>query len=161
MKRNIQYVPKDKLVAMAKRLGCTITEQKGFIKVTGQSPNRAVYIGNGKQVGRVDLSGFTHPMAIDHPKPPTKRVQQWLDFEKDEKSVLTAFWTVCKDGLMSGGGEELEGEAGAEAVAADRGVDVDELVAELEGEQTPGPAAAEDVPDGRTERSEAAEAQTH
>jgi hypothetical protein len=129
MKKGTTYIETPKLQGIvqnvAEKFGVELKAepQKGFIKVTGPTPDRAVYFGNGKTVGRVDLSGFTHELGVQHRDPPTKRVQQMLDFSQDEATILRGFFRVLVDGLVKGQGETIKVTRGTtqsdpEAIAA-------------------------------------------
>lgn len=98
-KKNVNYVPKDKLLAIAREAGCKIEDQKGFHKVTGDQPMRALYIGNTKNCGRIDISGFTHELGVVHFKAPTKRVEQMVDFTQPETTTLRTLFLLIRDGL--------------------------------------------------------------
>ena len=104
MKNNVTYVAYAKLEGIAKHLGCNLEPQKGFTKVTREGiEGKAVYIGNTKGVGRVDLSGFTVEIegVVPHSKAPTSKVVQELDFSRSEPEILRTFSAVLKHGLSA------------------------------------------------------------
>lgn len=105
MKKNVTYIAYGKLEGIAKHLGCNLEVQKGFTKVTREGiEGKAVYIGNTKGVGRVDLSGFTLEGiegVIPHSKAPTSKVVQELDFSRSEPEILRTFSAVLKHGLSA------------------------------------------------------------
>lgn len=88
MKAGIVGVPLEDIEKVAKSIsGITVLHQRGFVKITGNVPNKAVYPTNTKIVSEVHFSGF----AVEpkqklfglipnpkHPKP-TKRVTHFLD----------------------------------------------------------------------------------
>lgn len=44
---------------LATSMGCEVTEQKSFFKITGPTPKKALYVGKAKRfVTRIDISGF-------------------------------------------------------------------------------------------------------
>ena len=98
MKKNLTYVNPAKLVAIVQKLNLKLVEQPSQFRVEDPANNRRrMYFGKGKRgVCLVDLSGFTSEHAIAHPKPPTSRVQQMIDFTQDEKSILRAFYLTAK-----------------------------------------------------------------
>lgn len=92
----------EKFLKIAKAQGCSVEEQSAYHKVTHPAqPNRRVYVAKSKLCHRIDLSGFTHPLAKRHPKSPSKLVEQWISFEATEAEVLRAFYFVVKDGLAT------------------------------------------------------------
>ena len=47
------------VLELATSLGCEVTEQKSFFKITGPTPKKALYVGKAKRyVTRIDISGF-------------------------------------------------------------------------------------------------------
>lgn len=49
----------ESIVSLCASLGCEVTEQKSFIKITGPTPKKALYIGKAKRfMTRLDISGF-------------------------------------------------------------------------------------------------------
>jgi hypothetical protein len=112
VKKGVNYIDVAKCRGIAEFLGLKVEQQKGFIKVTHPDhEDRAVYLGAGeksKVVGRVDLSGFTHPVAIPHRDGPTKRVLQELDFSQPEEATLKSLFKVLTDGLKKRLGTTIE-----------------------------------------------------
>jgi len=100
MKKNVNYVQQALVIALAQKMGLSIEPQKGFTKITGVVPNRAVYPANSKMIGRIDLSGFTHVAGATHPSPPTKRVQQCVDMSKPAPEILRDLYNILKDALV-------------------------------------------------------------
>jgi hypothetical protein len=113
MKKGFTYVTATKLTAICAEAGANLEQQAGFIKVTGSHPSRAMYIGKGAKakdnalVSTVHISGFTHDAgtawAEVYPDKgqPTKRVEQVIDFRKDEPAILAAFEACLIDGLFA------------------------------------------------------------
>lgn len=88
MKAGIVGIALEEFVKVAKEIeGLTIVPQKGFVKITGNVPGRAVYPQNNKTVGEVHCSGFSQEPKtkikglIPNPRypKPTKRVTHFLD----------------------------------------------------------------------------------
>lgn len=113
MKKGFTYVVSSKITAICAANGANLEQQAGFIKVTGSHPTRAMYIGKGAKakdnalVSTVHISGFTHEAgtawAEVYPDKgqPTKRVEQVIDFRKDEPAILAAFEACLIDGLFA------------------------------------------------------------
>ena len=98
MKKGLTYVQSSKFLAICQKLGLKVVEQPSQFRVEcPEDTKRRMYFGKGKRgVCLVDLSGFTSEHAIAHPKPPTSRVQQMLDFTKPEKEILRDFYRTAK-----------------------------------------------------------------
>lgn len=88
MKAGIVGVPVGEFLKAAKAVsGITVVQQKGFYKITGNVPGRAIYPQNNKIVGEVHYSGFANdpktkiPGLMANPKfpKPTWRVTHFLD----------------------------------------------------------------------------------
>jgi len=55
----------ESVLSLASELGCEVTEQKSFIKITGPQAKKALYVGKAKRgLTRLDISGF---VPEDHP----------------------------------------------------------------------------------------------
>lgn len=96
MKKNITYISSSEFVAIVSALGLTATPQKGFLKVSG-AEGRNVYVASTKEVGRVDLSGFTleHGGQLeDLGDRSYGNVHQRLRFEGSRTEILEAFTAV-------------------------------------------------------------------
>ncbi len=114
MKKNVTYVALPKLLAVAAHLGLKSEHQKGFVKLTsGEHEDRAMYLGNTKGCGRIDVSGFRHDLAVSHPAPPTSSVEQCIDMSVDEITILKTFRRVAQDGLIERLGEAVVGKRAA------------------------------------------------
>ena len=102
-KKNATYVETKKLLDIAGSLpGITVDSSlKTFHKIQGADASKRVYVPQTKTVARVDISGFEHPLAVAHFKPPTSRVKQMVDFTQDEKAILHAFRRILEDGLVA------------------------------------------------------------
>ena len=97
MKKNLTYVNPAKFLAICSKLGLTVVEQPSQYRVECPTDNRRrMYFGKGKRgVCLVDISGFVSEFAIAHPKPPTSRVQQMLDFSLTEREILRNFFKTA------------------------------------------------------------------
>lgn len=113
-KNTKNYVAAAKFLAIAEHLAkpenegdapkLVIENQKGFVKITRPGiEGKAVYVGNGKGVARIDLSGFRLDIEglVPHNKPPTSKVEQMVDFNRDEILVLKTFADTIKLGLSA------------------------------------------------------------
>lgn len=114
MKKNVTYVSLAKLLAVAEHIGLTTEAQKGFVKLThGGHEDRAMYLGNTKGCGRIDVSGFLNDLAVAHPAPPTSRVEQCIDMSQDEVTILKTFRRVAQEGLIDRVGPAVVGKRAA------------------------------------------------
>ena len=98
MRKNVNYLAKETLLALVEASGLPVKEQSGFVRVEGADGKR-LYISRTKRVGRVDLSGFTVEgpgfRQLDEDEK-FCRVTCQLDFGAEEKVVLAAFKTALK-----------------------------------------------------------------
>jgi len=91
-----------KFVAVAEKLGLTVIRQPSQWKVTGPDANRRFYIPGTKTVHKVELSGWTHELAVEwsavYPgkKAPSSKITHVVDFNQDEKLILRAFFKMAK-----------------------------------------------------------------
>ena len=98
MKTGYTYVQATKFLAICQKLGLTVVEQPSQYRLEcPTNTKQRMYFGKGKRgVCLVDISGFTSPFAIVHPKPPTSKVTQQLDMSLPEKVILRNFYkTAC------------------------------------------------------------------
>jgi hypothetical protein len=88
MKAGIVGVALEEFLKVARSTnGISVIQQKGFYKLVGTIPGRAIYPQNNKMVGEVHYSGFAQdpktkiPGLVANPKypKPTKRVTHFLD----------------------------------------------------------------------------------
>lgn len=98
MKTGLTYVQSSKFLAICNQLNLTVIEQPSQFRVECPTDKtRRMYFGKGKKgVCLVDISGFTSEFAITHPKPPTSKVTQCLDFTAPEKIILRSFYKTAK-----------------------------------------------------------------
>jgi hypothetical protein len=100
MKKNVTYIAQEKFVAIATAQGLKLTEQAGFIRVELEGkPEHRLYVPRTKQVGRIDLAGFT-PRArkgfrILGEGERFGAVHAQLDFSQTEGVILDAFTAAC------------------------------------------------------------------
>lgn len=108
-KAGVVGVPLDDFLEVAKKVnGIKIERQKGFYKLVGTIPGRAVYPQNNKIVNEVHFSGFSNdpkvkiPGLIFNPKypKPTKRVTHFLDQREG---------SVTKDQILANFKEHIQG----------------------------------------------------
>lgn len=110
-RKGLTGVKQEKFVIIVQRLGMDIKPNRGWLKCSpkGAGIKRSVGIPTTKSVTRIELIGFTHELAVAHPKPPAKTVEQMIDFAQDEKLILQNFYLVCKH-LCAAHGVKAEGE---------------------------------------------------
>jgi len=63
------FATREQYIEIVEKAGAKWTEQSGFIRVDSQSGSR-LYVAATKTVRRVDLSGYTMPLAEQVTKPP-------------------------------------------------------------------------------------------
>ena len=87
-----------KLLKVCIKVGLIVVEQPSQYRVECPTDKtKRLYFGKGKKgVCLVDLSGFHSEFAIVHPKPPTSKVQEMLDFRLTEKEILRNFFKTAK-----------------------------------------------------------------
>jgi len=97
-KKNLTYVGVSKLLKTCQKLGLKIIEQPSQFRIECPTDKtRRMYFGKGKRgVCLVDISGFTSEFAITHPKPPTSKVTQCLDFTLTQKEILRNFYKTAR-----------------------------------------------------------------
>ena len=128
----------ESVLSLVKELGCEVTEQKSFFKVTGPTPKKAIYIGKAKRsMTRLDISGFTpedHPAISQVSEQEAKDLKlgavrgQILPKTLAEDVGLVAGITAAVRGLLS----EAEGFK-----LGSRTESIDEEVPEVTEEETP------------------------
>jgi hypothetical protein len=98
MAKNMTRVSVAKLLKVCQKVGLVVVEQPSQYRVECPTDKtKRMYFGKGKKGATlVDISGFTSPHAIVHPKPPTSKVTQQLDFSLTEAEILRNFYkTAC------------------------------------------------------------------
>ena len=97
-KKNLTYVPVVKLLKTCEKLGLKVIEQPSQFRVENPANvKQRMYFGKGKKgVCLVDISGFTSEFAIAHPKPPTSKVTQQIDFSLPAGEILRNFYKTAK-----------------------------------------------------------------
>lgn len=95
-------VQTEKFVAICNKLGLKVERQPSQYKITGEDPNRRFYIPGTKTVHKVELSGWSHPLAVTWDsvfpgkKAPSSKITHVINFAQDEKLVLRDFFKVAK-----------------------------------------------------------------
>ncbi len=95
-------IQSSKFVAVCEKLGLTVVKQPSQWKVTGTDPNRRFYIPGTKTVHKVELSGWSHDLAVEwsavYPgkKAPSSKITHVVNFAQDEKLVLRDFFKMAK-----------------------------------------------------------------
>ena len=64
---------------LLEKLGANVTEQSGFVRVDGPE-GRRMYVGRGKIVTTVHLSGFTSAHGTKLEKSPSRKVEQEMSW---------------------------------------------------------------------------------
>ncbi len=92
----------EKFVAICEKLGLSVLKQPSQYKITGKDPGKKFYIPGTKAVSKVELSGFTHDLAVAwddvYPgkKSPSGKITQVLNFDQPEKLILKDFFKIAK-----------------------------------------------------------------
>jgi hypothetical protein len=95
-------VQPEKLVAIAQKVGLTILAQPSQWKVLDSTGTRRFYIPHQKLVHKVELSGWSHELAIPwdahYPtkKAPSPKITHIVDFSQPEKLILRDFYKMAK-----------------------------------------------------------------
>jgi hypothetical protein len=95
-------IQSSKFVAVCEKLGLNVVKQPSQWKVTGTDPNRRFYIPGTKTVHKVELSGWSHDLAVEwsavYPgkKAPSSKITHVVNFAQDEKLVLRDFFKMAK-----------------------------------------------------------------
>ena len=103
-KQGLTLVEGGKFIATATKLGLKVTKQAGNFRIENEADSsKRMYVPTTKKVHRVDLSGFSSPLAVEIPEDdrPTGRVTHWLDFTVSEKEILRAFYKIAKEHLAT------------------------------------------------------------
>ena len=97
-KHNLTYVAPSKFLKVCQSLGLKVIEQPSQYRIENpENSKQRMYFGKGKKgVCLVDVSGFTSEFAITHPKPPTSKVTQCLDFTLTQKEILRNFYKTAR-----------------------------------------------------------------
>jgi len=91
-----------KFLVICEKLGLTVTAQPSQYRVSGTNPNVRFYIPGTKTVHKVELSGWSHPLAVTWDsvfpgkKAPSGKITHVVNFAQDEKSVLKDFFKMAK-----------------------------------------------------------------
>ena len=91
-----------KFLAIANKLGLNVETQPSQYKITGEDKNRRLYIPGTKRVHKVELSGWSHELAVTWDsvfpgkKAPSSKITHILNFAQDEKLVLKDFFKIAK-----------------------------------------------------------------
>ncbi len=91
-----------KFVAICNKVGLTVIRQPSQYKVVS-ADGRKFYIPGQLKVHKVELSGWTHELAIPwglafpgKRSPSPKKITHVLNFEQDEKLILKDFYKMAK-----------------------------------------------------------------
>ena len=100
-------VKREKFEKIVVKLGLKVVEQTANLRVEDASGTKRFYIPRTKMVHRIDVSGFTHELAIDwsvaYPdkKAPTGHVKQVINFAQEEALILRSFYKIAKSIAVS------------------------------------------------------------
>jgi len=139
---NITKIQSSKFVAICEKLGLKVERQPSQWKITGEDLNRRFYIPGTKQVHKVELSGWSHDLAVlwtdvyPGKKAPSSKITHIVDFAQPEKLVLRSFFKMAKSiaakpvkaPAPSSSPQELPGEENGLIVVHENGM-VEESVA--------------------------------
>ena len=95
-------IQSSKFVAICEKLGLKVERQPSQWKVTGEDLNRRFYIPGTKTVHKVELSGWSHDLAVlwtevyPGKKAPSSKITHIVDFAQEEKLVLRSFFKMAK-----------------------------------------------------------------
>lgn len=91
-----------KFLAICEKLGLTVVAQPSQYRVSGPDANRRFYIPGTKTVHKVELSGWSHDLAVTWDsvfpgkKAPSGKITHVLNFAQPEKQVLRDFFKMAK-----------------------------------------------------------------
>lgn len=108
-----------KFVAIANKVGLTVVEQPSQFKVIG-AEGRRFYIPGTKAVHKVELSGWSHELAVPweavYPgkRAPSPKITHILNFDQPEKLILKDFYKMAKSIALVEVPEEPEAETSEE-----------------------------------------------
>ena len=101
-KHGMTVVSGEKFLAICNKLGLKVVDQPSQFRVADATGARRMYVPKTKGVHRIDLSGFTHELAVawedafPGKKRPTSKVAQVVNFAQEEKLVLRSFFKIAK-----------------------------------------------------------------
>ena len=90
-----------KLLAVCSKTGLKVVQQPSQYRVEG-TDGRRFYIPGTKSVHKVELSGWSHELAVTWEsvfpgkKAPSGKITHVVDFSKTEKEILRAFYKMAK-----------------------------------------------------------------
>ena len=90
-----------KLLAVCSKTGLKVVQQPSQYRVEG-TDGRRFYIPGTKSVHKVELSGWSHELAVTWEsvfpgkKAPSGKITHVVDFSQDEKLILRAFFKMAK-----------------------------------------------------------------
>jgi hypothetical protein len=94
-------IPIDRLKAIAKKAGCTLTDKTTCVMVTkGSNKQNRLYIAKTRDVSRVNVNGFKIPDANLAAIPaggPVGTFLQVVRFDLADNVVLANFQTICEN----------------------------------------------------------------
>jgi len=102
MANTLTKVQTAKILAIFNKLGLTVIEQPSQYRVQDESGTRRLYVPGTKTVHKVELSGFTHELAVSwesvfgDKKAPSGKITQVVDFAQEEKLVLRSIFKIAK-----------------------------------------------------------------
>ncbi len=105
-----------KFVAICNKLGLAVVRQPSQYKVVA-ADGRKFYIPGTEKVHKVELSGWTHELAVPwglafpgRPSPSPKKITHVVNFEQDERLVLLDFYKMAKSLVKEEPAEEPKEE---------------------------------------------------
>lgn len=102
MPTNLTKVQTTKVLAIFEKLGLKVTKQPSQYRVEDATGTKRLYVPGTAKVHRIDLSGFTHELAVlwtdvyPGKKSPSGKITQVVNFAQDEKLVLRSIFKIAK-----------------------------------------------------------------
>ena len=95
-------VQTSKFLAICNKLGLTVVAQPSQYRVSGKDVNQRFYIPGTKAVHKIELSGWTHELAVEWAKvfpgkkAPSGKITHVVNFDQPEKAILKDFFKMAK-----------------------------------------------------------------
>ena len=124
-------VPATVLVAIAEKMGATVLAQSGYYKITGKRDGWRIYVAKQDLVGRIDVSGFTHPLAVACSHKQAGSVSGEIQVGLDPKTTIMHFTKILKDALVDANTAVCKDYSAKTRKAVSEPVDVDAYLKNL------------------------------
>ena len=99
---NLTKIKTEKVIAIFNKLGLQVIKQPSQYRVQDETGTRRLYVPGTNTVHKVELSGFTHELAVawedvfPGKKAPSGKITQVEDFAQEEKLVLRSIFKIAK-----------------------------------------------------------------